>query len=68
MILHTIPTYPQSRAYVLQLHRDASAPDGALLGRIVHIVTGETSEFRSGTDLLEWLAAQLGTDATAPTA
>jgi len=59
MILHTVPTYPQSRAYVLQLHRDAGGPPGALLGRVVHIVSGETAEFRSGAALLEWLAAQL---------
>jgi hypothetical protein len=62
MILHTLPTYPQSRAYVLQLHRDAGAPGGALLGRIVHIASGETSEFASAGALLEWLATQLAAE------
>jgi hypothetical protein len=59
MVLHTQPTYPQSRAYVVQLHRDAGAPAGALLGRVVHIVSGETAEFASGRALLDWLETQL---------
>jgi hypothetical protein len=62
MVLHTLPSYPQSRAYVLQLHRDAGTPQGELLGRIVHIVSGQTAEFGSAGALVEWLAAQLAAD------
>ena len=64
MVLHTQPSYPQSRAYVLQLHRDATAPAGALLGRIVHIASGSSSEFATGADLLAWLTAQLAAPQT----
>ena len=67
MVLHTLPTYPQSRAYVVQLHRDAASPQGALLGRVVHIASGETTCFASGDALLAWLAAHLSAQPGDPT-
>jgi len=67
MVLHKLPTYPQSRAYVVQLHRDAASPQGALLGRVVHIASGETTCFATGEALLAWLAAHVPAQPESPT-
>jgi hypothetical protein len=63
-MLHTLPSYPQSRSYVLQMHRDANA--GRLLGRVVHIASGQVVDFACGATLLAWLEAQLGPANTPP--
>jgi hypothetical protein len=68
MVLHTLPSYPQSRAYVLQLHRDAAGQPDVLLGRIVHIASGDSAEFASGAALLAWLRARLAAAPAAPAA
>ena len=56
MILATHPSYPNTRAYVLKLHRDASPGTGDFTGRVVNIVTGESFNFDSVEELLECLA------------
>ena len=56
MILATHPSYPNTRADVLKLHRDASPATGDFTGRVVNIVTGESFNFDSVEELLECLA------------
>ncbi|MBC5765249.1 hypothetical protein [Ramlibacter albus] len=57
MVLNPVTTYPQSRAFVLQLHRDADA--GRMFGRLVHMTSGDSMDFADGDALLAWLAAAL---------
>jgi hypothetical protein len=56
MTLNPHPTYPASGGYVLKLHRDARPESGALMGRIEHIASGDSSDFASGEVLLDWLS------------
>ena len=56
MTLNPHPTYPASGGYVLKLHRDARPESGALMGRIEHIASGDSSEFAGGEELLAWLS------------
>jgi len=56
MTLNPHPTYPASGGYVLKLHRDARPESGALMGRIEHIASGDSSDFASGAVLLDWLS------------
>ena len=56
MILATHPSYPNSRAYVLKLHRDARPASGKLLGRLENVTTGEQFAFGSAEELLACLA------------
>ena len=56
MILATHPSYPNTRAYVLKLHRDARPAKGDLVGRLENVTTGEQFEFGSADELLACLA------------
>jgi len=56
MILATHPSYPNTRAYVLKLHRDASPATGDFTGRVENVTTGESFTFDSVEELLEYLA------------
>ncbi|MFT3953792.1 MAG: hypothetical protein QM722_05170 [Piscinibacter sp.] len=55
MTLHSIANFPNSRCYVLKLHRDAVPALGRLLGRVEHIATGDHVDFDSGAELIAWL-------------
>lgn len=55
MNLNNQPLYPSAGRYVLRLHRDARA--GFLAGRVEHVATGESIDFRTADDLLAWLRA-----------
>lgn len=56
MTLHSIANFPNSRCYVLKLHRDAVPGLGKLLGRIEHIATGDHVDFDSSAELIAWLS------------
>jgi hypothetical protein len=56
MSLAVHPSYPNSRAYVLKLHRDAHPASGKLVGRIENVTTGEQFVFSSAEELLACLA------------
>lgn len=56
MNLNPLPVYPSAGRYVLRLHRDAVPRAGHLVGRIEHVSSGESTEFATGTQLLDWLA------------
>lgn len=56
-MLNARSSFPSTRCYVLKLHRDASPGQGRLMGRLEHIASGEHVDFRSGDELLAWLAA-----------
>ena len=66
MTLNPESKYPNRRAYVLKVRSDAKAD--ALAGRIENLVTGQQREFASGNELLESLASDLETNASAPDA
>ena len=56
MILATHPSYPNTRAYVLKLHRDATPGTGDITGRVENVTTGESFTFDGVEELLECLA------------
>jgi hypothetical protein len=56
MILSTHPNYPNARAYVLKLHRDARPGHGRLIGRLENVTTGEQFVFGNAEELLACLA------------
>ena len=56
MILSTHPSYPNARAYVLKLHRDARPCDGRIIGRLENVTTGEQFVFGNAEELLACLA------------
>jgi len=56
MILAMQPSYPNSRAYVLKLHRDARPATGRFVGRLENVTTGEQFAFDSIEELLACLA------------
>jgi hypothetical protein len=58
MVLNPESKYPNRRAYVVKLHRDASPL--TLAGRLENLVTGRQHEFSSASELLASLAADLG--------
>ena len=55
MILATHPNYPNARAYVLKLHRDARPSQGRFIGRLENGTTGEQFVFGSAEELLACL-------------
>ena len=55
MILSVNPSYPNSRAYVLKLHRDAQPGSGRFIGRLENVTTGETFAFSNADELLACL-------------
>ena len=56
MILATHPSYPNARAYVLKLHRDARPSAGKVIGRLENVTTVEQFVFGSAEELLAALA------------
>ena len=56
MILATHPSYPNARAYVLKLHRDARPSAGKVIGRLENVTTGEQFVFGNAEELLAALA------------
>ena len=56
MNLNPHPAYPSAGRYVLRLHRDAVPRAGHLAGRIEHVSSGESTDFATGAQLLDWLA------------
>lgn len=64
------PTLPRDRAFVVQLRGDAALDDGAVRGRVEHLVTGETARFETGDQLcrclMRLLAAADGSGSTNP--
>lgn len=70
MTLNPTPSYPNSRTYVLKLHRDAGAFPSQLSGRLEHLATGRHFEFPTAAALLahllrELVAASTGSDSAA---
>lgn len=57
MILKTQASYPQTRNFVLKLHRDAAPADGQLIGRLEHVATGKQLQFSNAAELIACLAA-----------
>jgi hypothetical protein len=55
VILSAHPSYPNARAYVLKLHRDARPGVGRLMGRLENVTTGEQFVFASADELLACL-------------
>jgi hypothetical protein len=58
VILSTHPSYPNARAYVLKLHRDACPRQGKLLGRLENVSTGEQFVFGNAEELLAVLGRE----------
>jgi hypothetical protein len=58
MVLNTESKYPNRRAYVLKLRRDATP--GALAGRLENLVTGRQHDFSCAEELVASIAADLG--------
>ena len=56
MILAVHPNYPNARAYVLTLHRDARPATGRFIGRLENVTTGEQFVFGNAEELLACLA------------
>jgi hypothetical protein len=56
VILAVHPSYPNARAYVLKLHRDARPAAGKVIGRLENVTTGEQFVFGSAEELLAALA------------
>ncbi len=56
------PTYPATAAYVVQLHREARPERGLWIGRIEHVASGASHEFRSRGSLVAWLLARASND------
>ena len=61
MTLSNSASYPQTRSFVLLLHRDAVPADGNLVGRLEHLVTGRRFHFASAAELVECLVAATAT-------
>ena len=57
MVLNPETKYPNRRAYVVKLRRDATLQ--ALAGRLENLVTGRQREFSSADELLASIAADL---------
>ncbi len=57
MSLKAESKYPSRRAYVVKVRHDAR-PD-ALAGRVENVVTGQSTEFASGGELLKSIAGDL---------
>lgn len=55
MVLNPHPIYPSAGRYVLRLHRDARPQVGVLVGRIDHVISGDSFEFNSSEELLGWI-------------
>lgn len=58
MTLNPHPQFPSFGVYVLKLHRDAAPEQGRLCGRVVHMASGDSSDFASAADLAFWIQQQ----------
>jgi hypothetical protein len=56
MSLNPHPIFPSAGRYVLRLHRDARLDHGQLAGRIEHVSSGDSLDFASAAELVDWLA------------
>jgi hypothetical protein len=63
MILAVHPSYPNTRAYVLKLHRDAQPAGGRFVGRLENVTTGEQFVFGNAEELLACLARDAAANA-----
>ena len=61
MTLNAESKYPSRRAYVVKVRSDAKP--SALAGRLENLVTGQSREFASGSELLDSIASDLGVGA-----
>jgi hypothetical protein len=50
---------PADRAFVVQLHVEADVRRGHVIGRAVHVVSGQATRFDSVEDLLMFIAEVL---------
>lgn len=66
MVLNPHPIYPSAGRYVLRLHRDARPRSGLIAGRIEHVASGESLDFASGAQLLDWLVTHAAEMRDAP--
>ena len=57
MNLKTQASYPQTKSFVLKLHRDAAPAEGRLIGRLEHVATGKQLNFNNAEELIACLAA-----------
>jgi len=55
MTLNTFPQFPSHGVYVLKLHRDAVPEQGRLCGRLVHMASGDSTDFGDSAELVAWL-------------
>jgi hypothetical protein len=46
---------PAERAFVVQLHVEANVARGRVAGRVVHVVSGQTTHFDTLDDLLTFI-------------
>jgi hypothetical protein len=46
---------PAERAFVVQLHAEADMARGCVMGRAVHVASGQTTHFESLEDLLTFM-------------
>jgi hypothetical protein len=64
------PTFPTRRAFVVQVHADASVEPGQVWGRVEHIVSGQAAYFQSLVELETFMVQILSraTEASEPLA
>ena len=51
-----------TRAFVVQLRADAAVEQGALAGRVEHVVSGQATDFQSLETLLTFMARVLSAE------
>jgi hypothetical protein len=49
------PSLPAKRAFVVQVHADANVEQGQWLGRVEHLVSFQTTHFKSVEELLAFM-------------
>lgn len=65
--LSSVVTHPQQLAFMVRLHRDSSAAEHRLCGRVQHLDSGRRGEFASLAELQAWIEHQLATDGLSDT-
>jgi hypothetical protein len=63
VVLANQPAYPQSRAYVLRLHRDSAPAEGRVSGLIENVSTGTRFAFSDAEELIAALVRDAGESA-----
>jgi len=53
------PTFPTSRAFVVQFAAGADVPAGALLGRVEHVSSARAARFHSVDELMDFIGRVL---------